>query len=136
MSGLTEVRLSRRSDLAGPLSSFCSALRDPTRRAPAGTCGTLQSRSRPAPRQSASASRSRDPMRPIDHSLDFLPRTLDPLRVYRADPDRMVRRDGRYVLYWTQICRRPRHNHALNYAVERANELGLPVVVYEGLRHD
>lgn len=44
--------------------------------------------------------------------------------------------EGRYVLYWSQIFRRPRHNHALNYAVERANELGLPVVVYEGLRHD
>jgi deoxyribodipyrimidine photo-lyase len=43
---------------------------------------------------------------------------------------------GRYVLYWTQIFRRPEHNHALNYAVERANDLGLPVVVYEGLRHD
>ena len=67
-------------------------------------------------------------MRLIDPRLDFVPRTLDPLRVYRADPDRALRRDGRYVLYWTQIFRRPRHNHALNYAVERANELGLPVV--------
>jgi deoxyribodipyrimidine photo-lyase len=78
---------------------------------------------------------------PTDNSLtprdhDYSPKTLDPLRVHRVGGDREPGRDGRYVLYWTQIFRRPRHNFALNYAVERGNELGLPVVVYEGLRHD
>jgi deoxyribodipyrimidine photo-lyase len=67
---------------------------------------------------------------------DYTPASLDPLRVQRLDEGARVNSDGRYVLYWTQIFRRPRHNHALNYAVERANDLGLPVVVYEGLRHD
>lgn len=43
---------------------------------------------------------------------------------------------GDFVLYWTQIQRRAENNDALNFAVERANELGLPVLVYEGLRHD
>ncbi len=72
----------------------------------------------------------------IDPRVDFRPRTIDPLRVYSFDPGRAPRKSGRFVLYWSQIFRRPRHNHALNYAIERANELGLPVVVYEGLRHD
>jgi len=69
-------------------------------------------------------------------SGDYVPASLDPLRVQRVDAGAKVNLDGRYILYWTQIFRRPRHNHALNYAVERANDLGLPVVVYEGLRHD
>jgi deoxyribodipyrimidine photo-lyase len=38
-----------------------------------------------------------------------------------------------YVLYWCQMNRRVAANHALLYAVEKANELGLPVLVYEGL---
>lgn len=69
-------------------------------------------------------------------SDDFSPATVDPRRVYRTNPAVASRRGGRYVLYWTQIFRRPERNHALNYAVERANDLGLPVVVYEGLRDD
>ncbi len=43
---------------------------------------------------------------------------------------------GEFVLYWAQSARRMRRNLALNYAVERANELGLPVVVYESIRPD
>ncbi len=35
-----------------------------------------------------------------------------------------------------QVQRRAESNDALNFAVEQANELGLPVLVYEGLRHD
>jgi deoxyribodipyrimidine photo-lyase len=46
-----------------------------------------------------------------------------------------VNRKGRYVLYWMQMYKRASHNHALTWAVRRANELGLPVVVYEGLKH-
>jgi deoxyribodipyrimidine photo-lyase len=41
-------------------------------------------------------------------------------------------RDGRpgdYVLYWMQASQRAEANHALQYAVRRANELHLPVVV-------
>lgn len=40
-----------------------------------------------------------------------------------------------YVLYWCQMNRRVASNHALLYAVEKANELGLPVLVYEGLTY-
>lgn len=40
---------------------------------------------------------------------------------------------ARYVLYWTQMNRRADSNHALAYAAMRANDLGLPLLVYEGL---
>jgi deoxyribodipyrimidine photo-lyase len=40
---------------------------------------------------------------------------------------------GRFVLYWMQAAQRAECNHALEYAIERANELGLPVVVFFGL---
>lgn len=41
--------------------------------------------------------------------------------------------DGRYVLYWMQASVRTRDNHALEYAVQTANDLGLPLVVGFGL---
>jgi deoxyribodipyrimidine photo-lyase len=40
---------------------------------------------------------------------------------------------GRYVLYWMQASQRAEWNHALEYAIARANGLDLPVVVYFGL---
>ncbi len=40
---------------------------------------------------------------------------------------------GRYVLYWMQQSQRARCNHALEYAVRRANEIGLPLVVVFGV---
>ncbi len=40
---------------------------------------------------------------------------------------------GRYVLYWMQAAQRAECNHALEYAIERANGLALPVVVFFGL---
>ena len=43
---------------------------------------------------------------------------------------------GAYVLYWAQAYRRLDHNHALDYALRCAGELGRPLVVYEGLRRD
>jgi deoxyribodipyrimidine photo-lyase len=45
-------------------------------------------------------------------------------------------RAGRYVLYWMQASQRAEWNHALEYAVERANELKLPLAVYFGLTDD
>jgi deoxyribodipyrimidine photo-lyase len=44
-----------------------------------------------------------------------------------------VREPADYVLYWSQMNRRVPSNHALAYAVTRANELGLPLLVYEAL---
>ncbi len=43
--------------------------------------------------------------------------------------------DGRYVLYWMQLFKRCTHNFALNKAIEIANALKLPLVVYEGLKY-
>ncbi|MBN1496423.1 MAG: deoxyribodipyrimidine photo-lyase [Spirochaetes bacterium] len=42
-------------------------------------------------------------------------------------------RSGSYVLYWMQQSQRAECNHALEYAIDRANHLGLPVVVFFGL---
>ena len=42
--------------------------------------------------------------------------------------DEPVRQKGAYVLYWMQAAQRERYNHALEYAVRRANELGKPVL--------
>jgi deoxyribodipyrimidine photo-lyase len=41
-----------------------------------------------------------------------------------------------YVLYWMQACRRLERNHALDHAAAIADELGRPLVVYEGVRLD
>ncbi len=40
---------------------------------------------------------------------------------------------GRYVLYWMQQSQRAEFNHALEYAVQRANAAGLPLLVGMGL---
>src|SRR5262245_9427856 len=45
-------------------------------------------------------------------------------------------RSARYVLYWVQIHQRARLNPAFDFAVEQADELRLPLVVYQGLRPD
>ena len=37
--------------------------------------------------------------------------------------------NGRYVLYWMQSAQRVEYNHALEFAIEQANELRRPVVV-------
>jgi deoxyribodipyrimidine photo-lyase len=43
---------------------------------------------------------------------------------------------GRFILYWAQSARRLRNNLALEYAIQSANDLQLPVVVYESVRPD
>jgi deoxyribodipyrimidine photo-lyase len=40
---------------------------------------------------------------------------------------------GRYVLYWMQSSQRTAWNHALAYAIEQANGVDLPVLVFFGL---
>jgi deoxyribodipyrimidine photo-lyase len=42
-------------------------------------------------------------------------------------------RGGRYVLYWMQAAQRTEYNHALEYAIEKADELGRPVVAVFGI---
>lgn len=61
--------------------------------------------------------------------------TFNDARVRPAN-DRGENRGGRYVLYWTQMTRRLRANHALDYAANWAVKLKKPLVVYEGLKLD
>jgi len=51
----------------------------------------------------------------------------------RSLNDSPVRRGAEYVLYWAQMNRRAEQNHALEFAASKANQLGLPLLVYEGL---
>jgi len=55
-------------------------------------------------------------------------------RVYQLS-DKPINHEARYVLYWTQMYKRVESNHALKFAIEKANELRLPLVVYEGLKY-
>ncbi|MFW6111546.1 MAG: deoxyribodipyrimidine photo-lyase [Candidatus Bipolaricaulota bacterium] len=43
---------------------------------------------------------------------------------------------GEYILYWMQASQRAESNQALQLAISRANEQGLPVVIYFGLTDD
>jgi len=61
------------------------------------------------------------------------PHLTDP-RLYVGSRTRPV--TGDFVLYWLQTTMRSRNNPALNHAAQTANELGLPLVVYQGLRPD
>lgn len=61
----------------------------------------------------------------------------DALHLERAKPlNGLSARDGGYVLYWMQQSQRAEWNHALEYAVNQANERSLPVVVCFGLTDD
>jgi deoxyribodipyrimidine photo-lyase len=40
---------------------------------------------------------------------------------------------GKYVLYWMQASQRAEYNHALEYAILKANELRKPLVVFFGI---
>ncbi len=55
-------------------------------------------------------------------------------RLHSAGSARPVQ--GEFVLYWMQSTMRAHDNFALNFAIEQANELNLPLQVYHGLRHD
>lgn len=59
---------------------------------------------------------------------------VEPERIFRLN-DSPERPERDYVLYWMQMNRRVESNHALLYAIERANDLNLPVLVYEGLTY-
>ena len=48
--------------------------------------------------------------------------------------DKSANNDGKYILYWMQMFKRTTHNHALNFAIQQANERKIPLVVYEGLK--
>src|SRR5512134_2496881 len=98
-----------------------------------------------APRRCPTASawrprvpRSRPPWaisaRPCAASRDDARVTHD-LRIHAGREPR-PRHGGSLVLYWIQTTHRAHDNPALDFAVEQANALGLPLLVYHGLRHD
>jgi deoxyribodipyrimidine photo-lyase len=60
---------------------------------------------------------------------------IHPARIHPLN-GKPVRKTGGFVLYWMQQSQRAEWNHALEYAVERANNLGLPVAVVFGLMDD
>jgi len=45
-------------------------------------------------------------------------------------------RKRKYILYWMQASQRTEYNHALEYAITKANKINRPVVVYFGLTND
>jgi deoxyribodipyrimidine photo-lyase len=55
-------------------------------------------------------------------------------RVIRLN-NRPILERAKYVLYWMQIFKRIEYNHSLVWAIRRANELNLPLIVYEGLKY-
>jgi len=57
--------------------------------------------------------------------------TIHPERIQRLNDT--PARNGDYVLYWMQQSQREAWNHALEYAVDQANQLGLPLVTGFGL---
>jgi len=44
-------------------------------------------------------------------------------------------KNGSYVLYWMQASPRSEYNHALEYAISKANELNKPLVTYFGITY-
>lgn len=60
---------------------------------------------------------------------------VDPSRLH-VPPVAHPRPGGEFVLYWLQATFRAHDNFALNFAIEQADALGVPVLVYHGLRHD
>jgi deoxyribodipyrimidine photo-lyase len=60
---------------------------------------------------------------------------IEDLRIHAAGEPR-PRPAGDLVLYWMQTSYRAEFNFALEFAIDQANRLGLPLLVYHGLRHD
>ena len=56
-------------------------------------------------------------------------------RIHRLN-DKPTRAEGGFVLYWMQQSQRSDWNHALEYAIIRANDLELPLAVVFGLTDD
>ncbi len=57
-------------------------------------------------------------------------------RIQRERIRRLNRKEiqkGKYLLYWMQASQRTEYNHALEYAILKANELRQPVVVFFGI---
>ncbi|NBK26703.1 MAG: DNA photolyase, partial [Spirochaetia bacterium] len=47
--------------------------------------------------------------------------------------EKQLDRSARFLVYWMQASQRVKQNDALAYAVELANSLNMPLLVYFGL---
>jgi len=56
---------------------------------------------------------------------------IEDTRVQPLNKNRSVK--GEYILYWMQASQRAEYNHALEFAIEQANQKKLPLIVYFGL---
>jgi len=61
------------------------------------------------------------------------PPAFDPAAARLSIAHDVAPKSGAFVLYWLRALRRAEDNLALDHAVARANELGLPLVVYESV---
>jgi deoxyribodipyrimidine photo-lyase len=57
---------------------------------------------------------------------------IHPQRITELN-DLPVRSRSDYVLYWMQAAQRTRYNHALEYAIQKANSIKRPLLVFFGL---
>ncbi|MFW9921732.1 MAG: deoxyribodipyrimidine photo-lyase [Candidatus Thorarchaeota archaeon] len=57
---------------------------------------------------------------------------IDPARIQKLN-NLSLNKKGKYVLYWMQSSQRTEYNHALEYSIEKANELGYPLIIFFGL---
>jgi len=60
-------------------------------------------------------------------------RAISPSRIYALN-DAPIRPERNYIVYWMTSARRLHYNFAIQHAVERARELGRPLIVFEALR--
>ena len=73
-------------------------------------------------------------MHRVGSFFDFAVRMIQPERIQVLNREPV--RSRKYVLYWMQAAQRAKYNHALEYAIERANELAKPVVACFGITDD
>ncbi len=52
-------------------------------------------------------------------------------RIEKFDKNKDI--SGDYILYWMQKAQRAEYNHALDFAIDKGNELGKPILVYFGI---
>ena len=57
---------------------------------------------------------------------------LHPERIQKLNK-KPINSNGQFVAYWVQASQRTTYNHALEYAIIKANELKVPLIAFFGL---
>jgi deoxyribodipyrimidine photo-lyase len=69
--------------------------------------------------------------------LDMTTEITDAIQNERIKPlNNMTARRGQYIVYWMQSSQRTEFNHALEYSIQKANELSKPLIVFFCLTGD